>query len=687
MATLTDRHHVTITPLLETVLATAQEGVWLVDADGLTTMGNRRMSAMLGLEQGALVGRPVLDFLDRVPTGPEGEEVRLTRSDGTTLWALVASSPVESELGHPAGLVLMVSDLTDRKSAEAALVHQAFHDGLTGLPNRALFLDRLRHTLSRSARRGDDTAVLFLDVDRFKLVNDGLGHAVGDEVLVAVAERLRSVLRAGDTVARFGGDEFVVLCEQVSGRDEAMGVAERVAAGLAQPFTVGDSEIALTASIGLAMASGSDEGADALLRDADAAMYKAKDRGRDRIDVFGDDMRLEAVARLAAKSDLRQAVEHGDLVVHYQPVMTLATGRVVGVEALARWPHAERGMVSPLEFIPLAEDNGLILPIGAHILAEACRQVATWNRTQPSRPPLTLAVNLSARQLAAPGLASMVRRSLADSGLDPHLLCLEITESVLMDDTAGNRAVLAELKEQGLTLAVDDFGTGWSSLLYLRQFPVDVLKIDRSFVAGLGHSPADTAIVAGVVGLATGLGLAVVAEGVETAEQGFRLTELGCEMAQGHYWSKACSGSDLTAWLDQNWVDVAPPAPVSAPRLTRVVIADDQASLRELVKLVLDLEGGFEVVGEASDGWEAIELSRRHQPDLVLLDLVMPGLGGLQALPHVQDAAPDAKVVVLTAMDMASVDREAVIRADGCFDKTDDMSLMAQQLVALFAQL
>ncbi len=676
--------HGAVSPLLAAVMDTAREGVWLLDADGVTAMTNRRMAAMLGVEAAELVGRPALDFLERVPTGSDGEELTLVRPDGTVTWALMVASPVEGEPGSPAGLLLMVSDLTDRKSAEAALIHQAFHDGLTGLPNRALFVDRLRHALARSARRGADAAVLFLDIDRFKLVNDSLGHSVGDEVLRVVADRLRSVLRAGDTVARFGGDEFVLLCEDVVDGGEALGLAERVAKALARPLAVADQEISLSASIGIALSHGAGEGADVLVRDADSAMYQAKDHGRDRIEVFGDDMRLEAVTRLELKTELRRALERGELAVHYQPVMALASARVVGVEALVRWPHPERGAVPPSEFIPLAEDNGLILPIGELVLREACREVAGLNRRHRGRPPLTLAVNISARQLSSPGLAGHVRAALADSGLDPLLLCLEITESVLMKDTAASRAALADLKDLGLMLAVDDFGTGWSSLLYLRQFPVDLLKIDRSFVAGIGTSPADEAIVAGVVGLAKGLGLAAIAEGVETAEQYFALSEMGCDMAQGFHWSPARSATDLAAWLETAWTEDLPAVPTSPRRSTRVLVADDQAAVRDLVKLVLELEGGFEVVGEAANGWEAVELARRYQPDLVVLDLVMPGMGGPQALPHVRNAAPAARVVVLTATDLGAIDPAVVNTVDGVFDKTLDLSVMADRLGQMF---
>jgi len=317
------------------------------------------------------------------------------------------------------------------------------------------------------------------------------------------------------------------------------------------------------------------------------------------------------------------------------------------------------------------------------VLRQACHDVAELNGRHRSRPPLTLAVNISARQLASPGLADLVRGALADGGLDPPLLCLEITESVLMRDTAGSRAALAELKELGLALAVDDFGTGWSSLLYLRQFPVDLLKIDRSFVAGIGASPADEAIVAGVVGLAKGLGLAAVAEGVETAEQYFALSEMGCDMGQGHHWSPARSAADVAAWLEAAWTEDLAAVPASRRRAARVLVADDQASIREMVKLVLGLEGGFEVVGEAANGWEAVELARRHQPDLIVLDLVMPGMGGPAALPHLRHAAPAARIVVLTATDPGAVEPAVLARVDAVFDKASDPSAMAHRLAGL----
>ncbi len=518
------------------IVETAQEGVWVLDAHWHTAFANQKMADMLGVSVDWLVGRPLVDFVDEsqrrsamaVLAGQgdvaEQAELLFRRHDGSDLWALLTTSPVLDGEGCPTARLAMVADITERKAAEAALVHQAFHDSLTGLPNRVLFLDRLGHALARRTRRSStsttSTAVLFVDVDRFKWVNDSLGHAAGDEVLVAMAERLSAALRPGDTVARLGGDEFAVVCEDLENETEAAGVAERLIDALGGWLTVGGRRIRLTVSVGIAFAAGaSNEGPDTVLRDADAAMYRAKERGRDRIELFDDAMRTRALARLETENALRRAIDDGELRVDYQPVVELGTERVVGVEALVRWERPDHGLVPPAEFVPLAEDTGLIVPIGAFVLTEACRQVARWNR--------------------------------AGAGLDPALLCLEITESVLMEDADSIGEALDRLKRLGVRLAVDDFGTGYSTLLYLRRFPVDLLKIDRSFVAGLGRSSADTAIVAGVVGLAHGLGLVAVAEGVETAEQAGALQEMGCGLAQGHRWSPALPAERLEAWLEK----------------------------------------------------------------------------------------------------------------------------------------
>jgi diguanylate cyclase (GGDEF)-like protein len=565
------------------------------------------------------------------------------------------------------------------QAAERALLHQAFHDTLTGLPNRVLFLDRLGQALARRERRPMEVAVLFLDVDRFKWVNDSLGHAAGDQLLVAVAGRLHSVLRPGDTVARFGGDEFVLLCEELGDEREAFAVAQRLNRALADPFHLKGREVGLTASIGIALASTSTHDTpDALLRDADAAMYRAKERGRDRIELFDEDMRSRALSRLETESALRRAIDQGELRVHYQPVIELATGRVTGLEALVRWQHPERGLMPPSEFIPVAEETGLIVACGAVVLTEACTQVARWNAQQIHRPPLPVSVNLSPHQVLSQGLPELVADALERSGLDPRLLCLEITETVLIEDAASSRAALDALKELGVTLAVDDFGTGYSSLLYLRRFPVDVLKIDRSFVVGLGTNVEDTAIVAGVIRLAHALGLLAVAEGVETPEQAARLKELGCDLAQGYYWSRPLAPEETEQWLEAYDVHSRSPGPT-----TRVLIVDDDCRLREIVGLALQFDGSFEVVAEAADGAEAIERARLHQPDLVLLDLVMPGMGGVDALPHILGAAPETKVVVFTAFDPGELSGGPIPGVAGCFEKSLDLPLVVGQLADL----
>ena len=414
------------------------------------------------------------------------------------------------------------------------LAHQADHDTLTDLPNRRAFLDRLARALSATARTDRHVLVLFLDLDRFKVVNDSLGHRAGDELLRAVAARLRTAVRPGDTVARFGGDEFTMLCEDVRDEAHALRVVERVRAVLQQPFPLDGSEHFATASIGIALGRGPDESSEALVEDADAAMYRAKDRGGNCVELFDTAMRDRAVQRLALSSALHRAVEREEFLVAYQPTVRLATGEVEGAEALLRWDRPGHGVVAPLDFVPLAEENGLIVPIGAFVLAQACAQARRWSDEAPGTGP-TVSVNLSARQLVDPDLVPAVRRALELTGVDPGRISLEITESVLMGDVAAIGTVLAELKELGLRLFVDDFGTGYSSLTYLRRFPVDGVKIDRSFVAGLGTDGDDEAIVRAVIGLAHGLGLVAVAEGIETQEQVDRLVDLRCDVGQGYH--------------------------------------------------------------------------------------------------------------------------------------------------------
>jgi diguanylate cyclase (GGDEF)-like protein len=433
----------------------------------------------------------------------------------------------------------------ERKRAEVELAHQAMHDALTGLPNRALFYDRLGQALNRVGRHSEAVAVLFLDLDRFKIVNDSLGHSAGDKLLVAVAERLERGLRAGDTAARFGGDEFVILCEDVSGERQAIAIAERIAAELDAPFVIDNDEVFAHTSVGIALATEAGARPEALIRDADAAMYRAKERGGDLYEVFDDQMRERAVRRMETENALHRALDRGEFVMHYQPIVHMTTGALYGVEALARWQHPDRGLVMPGEFIEAAEETGLIIALGAWAFEASCLQSAQWARTPREAGPVLMSVNLSARQCSHPDLVAMFGAILDRTGADPSSVCLEITETALMEDVEASTATLSALKDLGLTLALDDFGTGYSSLRALQHFPVDVVKIDRSFVAPIEHDPQEAAIVAAVISLSHALGLRTVAEGIETIAQVDRLRGLGCDLAQGFYFAKPGPADDV----------------------------------------------------------------------------------------------------------------------------------------------
>ena len=438
------------------------------------------------------------------------------------------------------GVGSVVIDVTGQREAEKALTHSATHDALTGLPNRALFSDRLLVALAQAERTGSLVAVLFCDVDRFKMINDSLGHSAGDALLRQVGARLATVVRQGDTVARLGGDEFALLCTDVAGVDEARAVGERVCAVLREPIQVGPRLLTSTMSVGVAVAEPGERDVADLLRDADVAMYQAKDAGRDQVAVFDATLRVSASERLELHGDLRGAIAAGQIDVAYQPVIRLADMNgngardgVVGLEALARWRRDGHGDVSPAAFIPMAEDLGLIHALGEHVLRTACAQLAQWR--EETGLPLTVAVNMSALQLADHGCVDLVADVLRDVGLPPGALELEITESVLMLDVEQSLHRLAELRELGVSVAVDDFGTGYSSLAYLRDLPVDVLKIDRSFTSRL---PADRAMFSFIVELARAIGATTVVEGVETDEELRLVVELGCDQAQGFYLSR-----------------------------------------------------------------------------------------------------------------------------------------------------
>ncbi len=461
-------------------------------------------------------------------------EERIKWPDGQVRTLASWGEVVADDDGNPIRMMGICWDITERKHIEEQLVREALHDKLTGLPNRVLLVDRLTQAIAVLPRRDGPLSAIFIDVDRFKVINDSLGHEAGDEVLVELARRFSAAVRPGDTVARFGGDEFVVLSEDLSHPGEALAIATRLQNETNRPIAVQDSEVMVTISAGIALSSSATDQPSAMLRDADAAMYRAKKSGRDRCVVFADEMRDEAIDRHDIEQQLRRAVSDDQLVLYYQPIVELMTGRVTGVEALVRWQHPTRGLTPPTEFVPIAEEIGLIMQLDDWVLENACQQLATW---QASNPDLTMSINLSGLQFTRADLVTRVAEVLKRSGANPTRVSLEMTEGVLMRDAEDAVTVLRNLRELGVRLDIDDFGTGYSSLSYLKRFPVDALKVDRSFVQGLGTNADDRAIVQTVVALAKSLDLSTIAEGVETVEQLEVLRELGCSRAQGFLFS------------------------------------------------------------------------------------------------------------------------------------------------------
>ncbi|MGD9892417.1 MAG: putative bifunctional diguanylate cyclase/phosphodiesterase [Dehalococcoidia bacterium] len=527
-------------------------GVALIAPDGSFLQVNHALCTLLGYDEIDLRRRSIDDIAHRDDRAVDRRlmqqliddhrrtfevEMRLRHRRGQVLWVMQSASLVREPSGAPMHFIAQFQDITERKQLQEEITYQAYHDALTGLPNRTYFVDRLKTALVHAGERGSAVAVLFLDLDGFKMVNDSLGHGAGDLQLQEVAHRLKGCLSPSVLVARFGGDEFTVLLEGITDAVDATAIAGRLIAALHPPFRIRSWEMRASASIGISLrqpAIGATS-PDDLLREADIALYHAKAAGKGRFQVFDPGMSAIAVERMELATELQGAVAQGELMLHYQPEIDLLSERIVGVEALVRWNHPQRGTVYPGEFIPIAEETGLILSIGEWVLHDACRQAQVWQSLRPDGPPLVVSVNLSVRQLAETSLVDAVAHALQESGLDPQNLRLEITESVLMEDAEGSAATLQAIKALGVRLAIDDFGTGYSSLSYLRQFPVDSVKIDRSFAAGLTHDDATAAIVRSVTDLAHGLAMDVTAEGIEDADQLAMVRFLQCDRAQGYY--------------------------------------------------------------------------------------------------------------------------------------------------------
>jgi diguanylate cyclase (GGDEF)-like protein/PAS domain S-box-containing protein len=553
---------------LRTLLGSMSEALLQVNNNEVIEFINDRFCEMTGYKREELLGQVTFDLLfDQDACKPVNEsngkndkagsnryELCLKKKTGETLWTIVSGTPIINEDGVVTGSMRVFTDITERKIAEEQLMHDALHDALTGLANRTLFMHHLRMTIERGKRNKQNLfAVLFLDFDRFKVINDSLGHAEGDKLLKYIARRLEVCTRTVDLVARLGGDEFVILLGELNETAEALLVAERILSDLKSSFDLGGSEVFISTSIGITLSTSGHTKAEDMLRDADIAMYRAKANGKAQYQVFDQEMHQQAVMQLQFETDMRHALERGEFCLHYQPIVNLETQKLVGFEALVRWKHPERGMVSPMVFIPTAEENRMILPLGKWILNESCRQLKEWQDENPAAEHLMISVNLSCKQFLQPDLVEQVASALRETGLNPGCLKLEITESYIMENTEAAVATMNRLRSLGIEISLDDFGTGYSSLSYLHRLPIDYLKIDRSFVSNMGESKENSEIVYTIIKLAQNLKMKVIAEGIETDEQLAQLHLLNCEYGQGFYFSKPLEAEKTKIFINETF--------------------------------------------------------------------------------------------------------------------------------------
>ncbi len=639
------------------VFENTTEGVLITDPAGRIAAVNRGCAEITGYGPQELVGRTAAvlksgrheeDFYAAMwaairETGCWQGEVWNRRKDGDIYPQWLNISVVKDEQGTVTHYVGVFADISAMKESESKLDHLAHHDSLTGLPNRLLLHARIEHSLERARRNGTRLAVLFLDLDHFKNINDTLGHPVGDLLLQETARRLAACVREEDTVARLGGDEFTLLLEDLQDAHFAGEAAQRILAALAEKFVLQGHEVFVTCSIGISLFPGDGADVTTLLKNADSALYRAKEQGRDNYQFYTQELTARALERLALEASLRHAVPRGELRLHYQPQVDLYSGRVVGMEALLRWQHPQRGLVPPAEFIPLAEESGLILPIGEWVLRTACARLKAW--IDAGLPKIRVAVNLSSRQFNQKNLFDTVAGVLRDTGLDPHCLELELTESLIMRDPEAAIATLARLRSLGVYFSIDDFGTGYSSLSYLKRFPIDRIKIDQSFVRNITTAPEDAAVSQAIISLSHSLNLKTVAEGVETAEQREFLRSRQCDEVQGFHFSRPLPEEEMEQLLREGADFGAAPEEADAGQET-LLLLDDEPNVLEALVRVLRPEG-YRIL-RAGRPSEALDLLATHRVGVIVADQHLPEMKGIDLLRKVRSLHPDTVRIMLT---------------------------------------
>ena len=644
------------------IVDTATEGIWVLGSETITTFVNARMAEMLGYSGEEMIGRAATDFMfaedatdhlrrmeNRRQDVPENYECRYRHKDGHAVWTLASASPIVDNEHRFMDSFAMLTDITERKRYQEQLERQSNYDDLTGLPNRNLLADRLAHAVERCLREQRKLTVLVLNLDRFGEINDSLGRAVGDSVLRETTERLKGLVRGMDTLARLGADEFVLVGE-VGEAQEAASLARRIMEALSRPFRVEGRDISLRTSIGIATLAEDGGNSRALLDDALVALHRVKAAGGSDFLFHSAEMNVRALEHLNLENDLRRAIEHEELVLHYQPKVSLRSGEIVGMEALVRWQHPKRGLVSPMEFIPLAETTGLILPLGEWVMRAACTQNRAWQAA--GLPAMVVAVNVSARQFVGQDVVALTRRVLSETGLDPGYLELELTESAAMANTDAFIAITEALKGLSVTVSIDDFGTGYSSLSYLKRFALDRLKIDQSFVRDIVQDPDSAAIVEAVITLAHGLGLLVIAEGVETEGQLNFIRSRGCDEMQGYYFSKPLPAAEFEQLL-RDGRQLPLPVTAELPGQT-LLLVDDEPSILSALKRQLRREG-YHIL-TATSAAEGMELLANHEVAVVMSDQRMPEMSGAEFLAKVRVMYPDTVRIILSGYaDLGSI--------------------------------